>query len=110
MMINDPALMADLRKQSKGDNMTTTTDITIEFPTDRPNFTIVSVGSYSVAFSYRTPIGFNRWDGNGWITRENVWGPTTGKHINHLDGGGTDAKQSRVDSDTFDALLREVTA
>ena len=76
---------------------------TIDHPTDRPNFSIVSTDEADYAFSYRTCIGFNRWDGKGWIVRRNEWGPTTGKHLNWLDGD----KSRRVDGATFTQLLND---
>lgn len=51
----------------------------------RPNLTTVEVNGTAYAFSYRTCIGFNRYDGNGWTLRRNEWGPTTGRHLNELD-------------------------
>ena len=80
-------------------------NISIDHPTDKPNFSIVQLGDRSVAFSYDTPIGFK---GNGvfgpgaWTTRKNNWGPTTGKHLNHLDFGAT---ADRLDSDEFESQL-----
>ena len=58
--------------------------IAIEHPTDRVNFTIVHLGGYSVAFSYKTAIGY-RQIGRPWEVAVNTWGPTTGKHCNWLD-------------------------
>jgi hypothetical protein len=37
-------------------------------------------------FSYKTLVAV-RAPGHGLIVRENVWGPTTGKHLNWIDGG-----------------------
>ena len=58
--------------------------------TPQPNYTHVTVGDLTIAFSYTTPIGFH-YPGRGWTVRENVWGPTTGRHLNHLDDGTPDA-------------------
>ena len=79
--------------------------ISVDHPTDRPNFYIVSTPNYRVAFSYRTPVGVNRYDGAGWLVRRNDWGPTTGKHLNWLDDGD---KRSRVDGATFEAELAAI--
>ena len=38
----------------------------------------------SIWFSYETPVAFV--DGNFFCIRENEWGPTTGKHLNQIDG------------------------
>ena len=59
--------------------------VSVTHPTNRPNFTILDTPDYRVAFSYVTPIGFNRLDGAGWILRRNNWSTTTGKHLNYLD-------------------------
>lgn len=76
--------------------------VSIDHPTDRPNFTLVEVGSLQLAFSYKTVIGFNdAW--SGWVLRENEWGPITGKHLNWLN---TDA--DRVPGEEFEALLATV--
>lgn len=58
----------------------------IDHPTDRANFSIVRNPGYlpSVAFSYETPIAFTEAGGYRWTVSENLWGPTTGKHLNHL--------------------------
>lgn len=76
----------------------------IEHPTDRPNFTRVDVGDMTYWFSYKTCVAFSRHDGFAPVVRENVWGPTTGKHLNHIDGGGY-RKANRVDAGLFKALL-----
>ena len=75
-------------------------NISITHPTDRPNFSIVTLGARSVAFSYDTPIGFKLYPYHRWTTRVNDWGPTTGKHLNYLNDD-TD----RLDSDEFESRL-----
>ena len=77
--------------------------------TPQPNYTHVTVGDLTIAFSYTTPIGFH-YPGRGWTVRENVWGPTTGRHLNHLDHGTPDAKRARLDGPTFEAALAELVA
>lgn len=57
----------------------------------------------TVWFSYETPIAISQ---AGDITvRENVWGPTTGKHLNAVDGGDKAAKAARVSSEIFQQTL-----
>ena len=57
----------------------------------------------SVWFSYKTPVAFQ--NGSGPIVvRENVWGPTTGKHLNAIDNGD---KGSRLDGPWFEKMLAE---
>ena len=62
----------------------------------------VSVGVVDVYFSYRTPVAYSINDAAP-VVRHNSWGPTTGKHLNAIDGGD---KRSRVDVDTFQTGLR----
>jgi hypothetical protein len=61
------------------------------------------LGPITVWYSYRTPVAFAR-EGDRPTVRENTWGPTTGKHLNAIDGGD---KSSRVPGDTFEVQLRE---
>lgn len=71
----------------------------INHPTDRPNFTQVWVGGHQFYFSYHTVIAV---DGK---VRKNNWGPTTGKHLNYIDGGDDLAKARRLDDDEFNKLM-----
>ncbi len=75
-----------------------------DHPTNRPNFSVVQIGKQSIAFSYKTPIGYTPDDGFGWVTRENDWGPTTGRHLNELDFG---RKADRIPGDQFEARLAQ---
>lgn len=65
--------------------MTTHTPlVAIERPMN--NLTIVTIGpSLEFAFSYETIIAF-RTPSYGWLKSENVWSPTTGRHLNSLPG------------------------
>lgn len=58
----------------------------------------------TVWFSYETPIAFYS-HATGKVVRENSWGPTTGKHLNWVDGGN---KKARVSSDKFEELWQQV--
>ena len=71
------------------------------------NFTVVEVGDVRVWFSYTTPIAFRK-VGQPLVVRENTWGPTTGKHLNRVDGGSGEAKARRVSSEEFAAKWREL--
>lgn len=82
---------------------------TICHPTDRPNFCEVTVGDLSVYFSYQTPIAFYT-PKTGRVVRQNDWSTTTGKHLNHCDGGSADAKRLRLPSNEFTDKLAEVAA
>ena len=53
-------------------------------------------------FSYRTLVAFR--GPQGLIVRENVWGPTTGKHLNWIDGG---AKNDRYSKSAFNRRMAE---
>ena len=67
------------------------------------NFTEVSFDNLTIWTSYRTVIAF-RTPKTGKVVRENDWGPTTGKHLNAIDGG---EKSSRLPGEKFEALLND---
>lgn len=73
----------------------------------RPNFHRLETPQSTVWFSYRTPIAFV-WMGERCV-RENEWGPTTGKHLNAIDGGSKEAKAARLSSGVFEAELEKAT-
>lgn len=56
-------------------------------------------------FSYKTLVAFRSSFGGGLTVHENAWGPTTGKHLNAIDGGGSSAKRSRLSSEEFEAAF-----
>lgn len=68
-----------------------------------PNYATVYVGALRLEFSYRTVIAFYGPDDSA--IRVNTWGPTTGKHLNAIDGGTPDAKVARVPGDEFESRL-----
>jgi hypothetical protein len=70
------------------------------------NSACVTVLGVDVYFSYRTPIAFRA--GGGLVVRENAWGPTTGKHLNRIDGGDKEAKAARVCGERFAAMWAEI--
>ena len=84
--------------------------IDIELAQLAPNFTMVDIGRVRIWFSYSTPIAFNDGTGTGTAVRDNVWGPTTGKHLNRVDGGDAQAKAARLSSNDFEARLTDVLA
>jgi hypothetical protein len=59
-------------------------------------------------FSYRTLVAASGPGVGGLIVRENDWGPTTGKHLNWIDGGSAEAKARRLSEEEFNARLEEV--
>lgn len=73
---------------------------TIAIDTIRPNLTRVQIDSLSLWFSYNTVIAFTV-NGVRHVT-ENAWGPTTGRHLNEIDGGN---KADRLHREEFLALL-----
>lgn len=76
--------------------------IEIDHPTGKVNFTTVEIGPIAIAFSYATPIGFTPAGEFDWVTRENDWSTTTGKHLNWLDFGH---KSKRLSGDHFEVAL-----
>ena len=64
------------------------------------NALVFSIGEIDVYFSYQTPVAFR--GPNGLRVRENEWGPTTGKHLNWIDGGD---KKHRIPGEQFEREL-----
>jgi len=67
---------------------------------------VFTIGHLRVWFSYQTPVAFAVGNADP-IVRRNGWGPTTGKHLNAIDGGN---KKTRLPGDAFEAQLRGVLA
>ena len=55
-------------------------------------------------FSYKTLVALNV-PGKGKVVSENLWGPTTGKHLNAIDRGD---KASRLPRAAFEARVIEM--
>ena len=64
----------------------------------------VSIGDLDLYFSYDTVVAFRTPQG-GFFVRENDWGPTTGKHLNWIDGGD---KKGRLSPGEFDDMLKSI--
>ena len=62
----------------------------------------VSVGNLTIYFSYKTPVAFHT--PGRLVVSENVWGNTTGKHLNWIDPD----KSKRLDRNEFEKQLAEV--
>ena len=60
-------------------------------------------GVISLWYSYQTIIAFT-FRGERYVT-QNIWGSTTGKHLNMIDGGN---RNERLDRNTFITKLDEV--
>ena len=63
----------------------------------------VEVLGITIYYLYKTPIAFDA-PGMGRYVRENDWGPTTGKHLNAIDGGD---KKNRVSGEKFEELWNQ---
>ena len=55
-------------------------------------------------FSYETLVAFKIRNGNTYV-RKNIWGSTTGKHLNWIDGGD---KKSRLSEEDFEKKYKEL--
>ena len=70
------------------------------------NAKVVRVNGATFYFSYETLVAVNAGEGTKVI--KNYWGPTTGKHLNAIDGGDKEAKANRMDTDEFDAYVEHI--
>jgi hypothetical protein len=64
-----------------------------------PNYTEVNIGGLTLHFSYNTLIALDTPTER--IVSENIWSPTTGKHIGYVDGGSKGAKAKRLTPEAF---------
>ena len=60
----------------------------------------VNIHGIEVYFSYSTMVAFRSVTGQ-LVVHENAWGPTTGKHLNWIDGG---MHKHRVNAEEFQRL------
>ena len=70
------------------------------------NAKVIKINGMSFYFSYETLVAVNT--GNELKVLQNYWGPTTGKHLNAIDGGDKEAKDKRLDKDAFDAFVKQI--
>jgi hypothetical protein len=63
----------------------------------------VELGTITLYYSYKTIVAYSDIQ-DGLIVHENIWGVTTGKHLNWLDNGD---KANRKDSNVFDEMLQK---
>lgn len=56
-------------------------------------------------FSYKTLVAFR--GRNGLVVRQNEWGPTTGKHLNAIDGGSKETRAARLSGEAFEQAYAE---
>ena len=64
----------------------------------------VDIGDLTLYFSYATVVAFHA-SGHAIVVSRNDWGPTTGKHLNWIDGGRSAERLSREE---FEGKLQEV--
>jgi len=81
----------------------------IDHPTGKDNFTrldIYDAGGVPTTYwySYSTCVGVDFHDSWGPRTRVNEWGPTTGKHLNYIDGGN---RVDRLSEEDFGFIFEE---
>jgi len=67
------------------------------------NFNQVQVGQVTLWFSYKTCVAF-KLPGDSPVVHENIWGPTTGRHLAQIDGHD---KSGRVPAPIFDRALSQ---
>lgn len=72
-----------------------------------PNYASVLIGNITLHYSYATVIAYEVGMRNP-VVRKNNWGPTTGKHLNAIDGGSAFAKAERLDGDVFESQLSAI--
>lgn len=71
------------------------------------NAQAVTIGKLVLYFSYETIVAFHPHDGKPVRVIENAWGPTTGRHLNVIDGGD---KKTRLNAEDFQTALDETLA
>ena len=62
----------------------------------------VDLGRLTLMFSYKTIVAYQDYE-QGLVCSENIWGPTTGKHLNWIQK----EKSKRLKRDAFEAALQE---
>lgn len=62
---------------------------------------------FTIYFSYRTMVAFHH-HSTGLVVALNEWSRTTGKHLNWIDGGDTEAKKKRVPHETLQKMFSEI--
>lgn len=67
---------------------------------------VIKINGMSFYFSYETLVAVNT--GKELKVIQNYWGPTTGKHLNAIDGGDKEAKDARLEKDAFDDFVKHI--
>ncbi len=68
------------------------------------NSIYIDVGSLRLYFSYDTVVAFREAAEYSKVVSENIWGPTTGKHLNWIEPDHS----ARLDRNEFEKQLQEV--
>lgn len=69
----------------------------------------VRLNEMTLWYSYETLVAFSTFQ-DGRKVCQNVWGPTTGKHLNWIDGGSKLAKRNRLPVDQFKKVFQTALA
>jgi hypothetical protein len=64
---------------------------------------LFSIGPVDIYFSYKTIVGF-RSPRTGLVLSENLWGPTTGKHLNFISRNAKRLKRDEFEKTVADGL------
>ena len=70
------------------------------------NAKVIKLNGMSFYFSYETLVAVNT--SRELKVMKNYWGPTTGKHLNAIDGGSQEAKDNRMDKDAFTDFVNHI--
>ena len=79
--------------------------IPVKMEINGDNFKQVIIGNLEIRFSYKTPVAF-RYNGAMRIS-ENLWGATTGKHLNWIDTNKENHMPRRQFEDELQIVLGE---
>ena len=63
---------------------------------------MVDFNSFRLYYSYKTIVAYYEHQ-DGLVVSKNVWGVTTGKHLNWIDSGD---KKARIDNSEFEVKLQ----
>lgn len=70
------------------------------------NAKVIKINGMSFYFSYETMVAVNT--GKELKVMQNYWGPTTGKHLNAIDGGSKEARDARLEKDAFEDFVNHI--
>jgi len=70
------------------------------------NAKVIRIGENEFYFSFETLVAIRR--GTELKVIQNCWGPTTGRHLNAIDGGSPEAKEARLSREDFERLVGQI--